>query len=124
MPNDSQVSDLFPPEAPAQSPLIIPFMIQGPPPALRGLRGGFLPITGDIVHVVSDDGICVAGMVTMTYPEKPTDVLVTLMIPTVGSGPVCIGVVRHGAEQNNRSWHDPHLCTGERQPDKAKRLIG
>jgi hypothetical protein len=80
-------------------------------------------MAGDIVHVVSDDGICCAGIVTLTFEARPTDVLITLFVPTAGASPLCIGLVKYGPDQKPRSWHDPQKCRGERQVVKVRRLI-
>jgi hypothetical protein len=95
--------------------------------ALRGLRGGHAPIAGDTLHVVSADGICVGGMVSITFDDHPMEPLVTLMIPQMGMGPsgepvgapaMCIGRVRHSDDHQPRTWHDPQKCKGEHSGKK------
>lgn len=121
-------SELVPPEmrpeTPAETQPANPLPVAPVLGGLRGVRGGCAPIVGDIVHVVSDDGVCAAGLVALTFKERPMDVLITLFLPSAGSSPMCIGLVKHGPDQKPRSWHDPQKCKGDKQPTKAKRLIG
>lgn len=86
---------------------------------VRGLRGGHPPIAGDIVHVCSDDGICIGGMVSMTFEDEPMDPLVTLMIPQAQAPAMCIGRVKHSDAHSPRTWHDPQKCKGERSGSKG-----
>ena len=80
-------------------------------------------LVGDIVHVVSDDKICVAGIVSLTHKGNADIVRITLCIPIKDVPAVCIGDVRRDDECTARTWHDMFLCKNSQAGKKRRVLV-
>ena len=77
---------------------------------------------GDIVHIVSDDGFCTPGLITMQFPDHPEFKTLTMFPPVPQAVPMCVGQVKYDADQTPRTWHDMHRCKKERG-NEAKRIL-
>lgn len=86
------------------------------PVAVRYLR------VGEIVHVVSDDGVCAPGIVCMIH-DNPDIVRITLCMPMPNAPAMCIGDVRRDDEYGARTWHDMYRCTHKKPVGQLRRLV-